>query len=83
MDVTRQSFNHHLPIILEDLSQSCYVSLDLEFSGIGARQYGESSSGKQSLQERYEEVKQAAETYQILQIGLTCVKEDIDNGKTD
>ncbi|MCJ1308345.1 hypothetical protein MMC25_001998 [Agyrium rufum] len=34
------------------------------------------AGGKQSMQQRYAEAKEAAEKYHILQIGLTCVTED-------
>ncbi|PGH23764.1 hypothetical protein AJ80_02194 [Polytolypa hystricis UAMH7299] len=85
MDVTKQSFHQHLPRLLTDLSESCFVALDLEFSGIFTRRPGGGavnggSNGKQTLQSRYEEVKEAAEAYQILQIGLTFIKEDVKNG---
>lgn len=37
--------------------------------------------GKPSLQQRYLETKEAAERYQILQFGLTCVIQDVENAK--
>lgn len=85
MDVTRASFHKDLPKLLSDVAESCCVALDLEFSGIFSRQdrstqkNGSSDSGR-SLQSRYEEVKQAAEKYQVLQIGLTFINEDVKNG---
>ncbi|QSS59973.1 CAF1 family ribonuclease [Histoplasma capsulatum] len=88
MDVTKQSFSQHLPRLLNDLAESTFVALDLEFSGIVARQSGPSPGSdlwgeKQTLQERYEEVKYAAETYQVLQIGLTFAREDTETGQSD
>ncbi|KAK2794900.1 hypothetical protein FQN50_009824 [Emmonsiellopsis sp. PD_5] len=85
MDVTKQSFNQLLPRLLEDLGESSFVALDLEFSGIGIRQPGASpgngsSRGKQTLQAKYEEAKGAAEAYQVLQIGLTFAREDTETG---
>ncbi|OJD16165.1 hypothetical protein AJ78_03654 [Emergomyces pasteurianus Ep9510] len=85
MDVTRQSFNQHLPRLLNDLAESSFVAMDLEFSGIVSRQSGSNPGsslrgGKQTLQERYEEVKSAAEIYQVLQIGLTFAREDVEMG---
>src|SRR4030095_9370417 len=81
MDITKQAFYHHLPRILNDITECCFVALDLELSGIATRQC-RGLAGKQSLQERYDEVKDAAEIYQILQIGLTFVREDVENGQT-
>ena len=70
--VTGQSWSHHFPHILQDISECTFVALDFEFSGIPNYQ----GSRRQTLQERYAEVKEAARTYQILQVGLTIVKED-------
>lgn len=88
MDVTKQSFSQHLPRLLNDLAESTFVALDLEFSGIVARQSGPNPGSdlwgeKQTLQARYEEVKYAAETYQVLQIGLTFAREDTETGQSD
>ncbi|PGH15448.1 hypothetical protein AJ79_02425 [Helicocarpus griseus UAMH5409] len=85
MDVTRLSFSQHLPRLLNDLAESSFVALDLEFSGIVTRQPGSSpanglSGGKQTLQARYEEAKDAAEAYQVLQIGLTFARENVKTG---
>jgi poly(A)-specific ribonuclease len=83
MDVTRQSFQYQLPLILSAILDSHFVSFDLEFSGIASRKYGPGDGadrGKQTLQQRYEETKEAAERYQVLQIGLTCASEDVENG---
>ena len=83
MEVTRKTFGSHLPRILKNMSECCCVALDMEFSGIAVRGLGGSpaSHGNQSIQERYEEMKAAAETYQILQVGLTFVEEDTENGQ--
>ena len=54
-------------------------------SGINAKpKYGGSDRshdiGKPSLQQQYEETKIVAETFQVLQVGITCVEEDRDRG---
>ena len=86
MDITRQSFFYLLPRILNELATCEFVALDLELSGISLKpnqgRLAKSSAGKQTLQQRYEEVKEAAERYQILQLGLTLVKEDARTGWT-
>ncbi len=85
MDVPRQSFQYYLPRLLSAIADSHFVSFDLEFSGIASKKYGPPDSaegGKQTLQQRYEETKEAAERYQVLQIGLTCAWEDPENGST-
>uniref|UniRef100_A0A093Y1F0 Uncharacterized protein C29A10.09c n=1 Tax=Talaromyces marneffei PM1 TaxID=1077442 RepID=A0A093Y1F0_TALMA len=70
--VTGQTWTYHFPHILQDISECTFVALDFEFSGIPTYQ----GSRRQTLQERYAEVKEAAGTYQILQVGLAIVKED-------
>lgn len=71
--VTAQTWEHHLPHILKDISECTFVALDFEFSGIPSHQA--IASRRQTLQERYVESKAAAQKYQILQVGLTIVKE--------
>ena len=86
MDVKGNDFRRHLPSILADISRAYFVSLDLELSGIPNRQKhharapGDFGTGKQTLQERYQDIKRAAERYQILQLGITCVEEDRQRG---
>lgn len=73
MDITKQTFTNYLPWLLNDLASSCFVAIDFEFSGIAM------SSGRskiQTLQERYEKIKAAAEKHTILQVGLTVCLED-------
>ena len=87
MDVEWSNFRAQLPSVLRAISQSRFVALDLELSGIPSRQPkkprdpSRDEGGKQTLQERYEETKDAAERFQILQLGLTCVEENMDRGR--
>ena len=86
MDVTGRTFQSQLFPILGAISGSQFVSFDLELSGIPGKQFktkltSQSEDGKQTLQQRYEETKAAAERYHVLQLGLTCVEEDSDRGK--
>lgn len=86
MDVKGNDFRSHLRSILAAISKAHFVSFDLELSGIPGRQRGQprapgdAATGKRTLQERYEETKRAAERYQVLQLGLTCVEEDRERG---
>ena len=82
MDITKTSFYPLLLDILTDISESYFVAFDLELSGVPVKQPSANRRvGRPSLQERYQEVKEAAEKYSILQIGLTCVREDVDTGR--
>lgn len=86
MDVRPAQFQDLLPAILDAIASSSFVTLDLELSGIPGQQpnrpkaVGEGSSERPSLQQRYEETRAAAEKYQILQFGITCVEEDNNRG---
>lgn len=73
MDIDNISFGPYLLGIIEAISTSRFVALDLELSGIPSKPTA--GRVKHSLQKRYEEIKSAAEKYQILQIGITCVQE--------
>ena len=86
MDVNAQTFHDQLPPLIAAIADAHFVAFDLEFSGIPGHQInkprsrGNKSWGKPSLQQRYEETKKAAETYQVLQLGITCVGENRDRG---
>lgn len=77
MDITATSFYPVLLDILKDVSEAHFVALDLELSGVPSKSINPERTGKPSLQERYRETKEAAERYQILQFGLTCVTQDL------
>ncbi|KOS47238.1 hypothetical protein ACN38_g1800 [Penicillium nordicum] len=78
MDVTAVTFADCLPSILNDISTSCFVSVDFELSGVAFKPNAPQSR-TQTVQERYVEAKAAAERYQILQVGLTTCHEDKEN----
>jgi poly(A)-specific ribonuclease len=86
MDVDRFSFSSLLPAMLEAIDKSDFIAFDLELSGIQSRQFSSTKStalphmGKHTLQQRYEELKAAAERFQVLQVGFTCVREDNERG---
>ncbi|KAI5300676.1 hypothetical protein KEM56_002271, partial [Ascosphaera pollenicola] len=90
MDVTASCFNRVLPRILNDVAESRFVALDLEFSGIAGRENittttttstPPDAARKRTLQNRYSEVKDAAEKFTVLQLGLTFIKHDTETGQ--
>ena len=63
MDITKTSFYPLLLDILTDISESYFVAFDLELSGVPVKQPSANRRvGRPSLQERYQEVKEAAES---------------------
>lgn len=80
MDIDRFNFPSQILGILDAISRAHFVSFDLELSGVASRS-AVPATGKPTLQQKYQEVKEAAERYRILQFGLTCVEEDHENGR--
>ena len=80
MNVERNNFFEILPTILKRISNAHFIAFDLELSGIPERGQNR-DKGRASRQERYAELKAAAEKYQILQVGLTIVEEDRANNR--
>ena len=78
MNISRSRFPLELVKIIQLIADSHFIAFDLEFSGISGRRNGRE---KPSLQEVYEDVKEAAERYQVLQVGLTVVHEDLNTGE--
>jgi poly(A)-specific ribonuclease len=79
MDIGATSFPDYLPIILNDISSSCFVAIDFELSGL-AFPPSAPQTKPQTMQERYTEARVAAERYQILQVGLTVCHENLRTG---
>ena len=82
MDINNQNYLKNLPFLLEDVANATFVSIDLEYSGIpgSVKRTGHGSLGLPTLQERYTDIKKAAEQYQILQVGLTFAMADMTEG---
>ncbi|KAJ4983556.1 hypothetical protein SVAN01_10929 [Stagonosporopsis vannaccii] len=78
MDVDGPSFPQHVLGLLINISEADFVSFDLELSGIPNRLPDKKprGAGQLALEDRYAETKEAANRYQILQIGLTCATFD-------
>lgn len=81
MEVQKNNYFDTLPTILKRISKAHFIAFDLELSGIPERGNRSHRQGKATLQERYTELKAAAEKYQVLQVGLTIVEEDTENNR--
>lgn len=80
MDVTSSSFPLEAIKLIQHIANSRFVAFDFEFSGVAGRNAA-GGSGKLTLQNYYEEIRSAAQVYQILQVGLTVVTEDVEKGR--
>lgn len=82
MEVDQACYRKQLLSILKHIANASFVSFDLEMSGIYKKSHNNTSTQKLSLQQLYEETRTAAETFQVLQVGITCVEEDREKGKS-
>lgn len=82
MDIQKSQFPQEVVSIIQHVAESHFIAFDLEFSGIAGRRKVPPGGkrDKLTLQEMYNDLKEAAEKYQILQVGLTVVNEDKDTG---
>ena len=83
MDIDLYGWPYSLKDMLAALSTAHFVSIDLELSGISTKttkQKEETPARRHTLNGRYEELRLAAEEYQVLQMGLTVVTEDVERG---
>ncbi len=71
MDINRFNFWHSLPAVLEAISLSDYVAFDLEMTGVSG--HSASKTVEQTETAAYHLAVDAATTFQVLQIGLTCL----------
>ncbi|PMD19394.1 CAF1-domain-containing protein [Hyaloscypha hepaticicola] len=81
MEVDQERFRKELLPILRNIANAAFVAIDLEMSGISTRPKFSSGDrshdvGKSTLEQQYQEMKSAAEIFQVLQIGITCVEVD-------
>ncbi|PVI04428.1 CAF1-domain-containing protein [Periconia macrospinosa] len=85
MEVDASNFPRHLLRLLDNISRAEFVAFDLELTGIPSHlpKKGPVKTGhaKKTLQDRYAETREAANRYQILQIGITCGVFDVLIGK--
>ncbi|KAI1094654.1 CAF1-domain-containing protein [Rostrohypoxylon terebratum] len=68
MEIDRSNFFWMLPCMLQEAQKARFVAIDIEMSGISAHNH---TSHNNSIQDSYTKIKEAAEKYQVLQVGFT------------
>lgn len=68
MDVQRNNFTETVEIFHNSLSQSEFIALDLEFTGVR----GKPETYIDTCEERYSNLRRIASTFKIIQVGLSC-----------
>lgn len=76
MEVNRSNFFWMLPPILHEAQNARFVAVDVEMSGIAL------IHGHNSAQDSYAKIKEAAEQFQVVQLGLTFVRYDEGLGQS-
>jgi poly(A)-specific ribonuclease len=71
MDINGSNYWGSLPVVLEAIAKASYVAIDLEMTGVKTKDL--STSSKPTLEDVYDQAKRAAEKFQIVQFGLTCI----------
>ena len=71
MDITKENFHANLGNIFLLISRAEYIAIDLEMTGISAK--SSTPERPKTVEDVYESARQAAETFQAVQLGLTFV----------
>ena len=77
MDITSTNYKSELLGIIEVISRADYLAIDCEMSGVPPHLGGDT---KPFLQEHYHQMKLAADKYQMLQLGISCIERVQDKG---
>ncbi len=77
MDVTTTNYKSELLGIIEVITRADFLAIDCEMSGVPPHLGGE----KPPLQEHYQQMKLAADKFQLLQFGITCIERVEDKGR--
>lgn len=76
MEVSAGQWHLEKNDILKRIDEADFIAFDLELSGISMTR----DKGRHSVQQRYQEVKKAAEQHQIFQLGVCPVRYDAETG---
>ncbi|KAF6838700.1 caf1 family ribonuclease [Colletotrichum plurivorum] len=76
MEITMKNFWHQLPGILWTIARSEFVTLDLEMTGISDSVWDPENDkdGQPSREAMYRNGKRIASTFNVFELGLTCVQ---------
>jgi hypothetical protein len=79
MDIDQTNFWPNLLIVIETIARADFVAFDLEMTGFGTKTSQSIDSFTQHL---YDQAKEAAKTFNILQVGISCASYDDEVGGT-
>ncbi|KAK4230841.1 ribonuclease H-like domain-containing protein [Podospora fimiseda] len=79
MDINAHNFWRELPAFLDTICTAEYISYDLEMTGITGEAI--QTHPERPHEDAYQMTRSAAQTFQIVQIGMTCFFYDADQKK--
>lgn len=75
--INDDTFWQILPEVLENISDAEFVAIDLEMTGLASQERGRPASHLPATrQSAYADAKSSADSYNMIQLGLTCVTYD-------
>jgi poly(A)-specific ribonuclease len=74
MDITQSNFWVNLPVVLDTIAGADFIAIDLEMTGVKRRE--DKILRRPSPEDIYQQARRGAETFQVLQVGLTCARYD-------
>lgn len=82
MEVSNTNFRKMLYSILQNIEKASIVTFDLEMTSIhmNGNNFSDYVPTRPSLQQLYHQIKLAAQTYQVVQFGMTLLEEQKNNG---
>ncbi|TLD30578.1 hypothetical protein PspLS_02155 [Pyricularia sp. CBS 133598] len=78
IDIDATNFWRLLPQVLEEIASAEYVSFDLEMTGIRVKNGLSDRQDKFSIEDCYAAACEVAQTFQIIEFGMTCSKYDTE-----
>lgn len=78
MEVTNENFFKEFPTILKHIANASFVAINVVMSGCDRVIFNDAA--KSSLQHYYDLIKEDADKYHMLQLGLTLIEEDTSTG---
>lgn len=81
IDIDATNFWRLLPQVLEEIAGAEYVSFDLEMTGIRVKNGLSDRQDKFSVEEYYAAACEVAQTFQIIEFGMSCSKYDTEKSK--
>lgn len=80
MEITQENFEQSLPLIKESITNSEFISLDLEFSGYSSSLLDRENE-YDSAEERFQKVRSAINKFIAFQVGICCWRWDDESKK--